>query len=648
MIAKVFDELKLTGRLPSPPGVGMAILRLSQGEDYSILDVARTIQSDPALTGRVLKLTNSSRNASVYPITTVDEAVSRLGIRTLRAVALGFSLVSAYREGTCQAFDFCRFWSESLARAIAAQTVSEELDLAVPAEAYSCGLLGQIGRLAFACVHPDVYSKIVTNTQGASATELAAAEIQSFEIDHSEIGEAMLGDWGLPLDHCRAVGLFERHDADLGRESKTTTMLARVLRIADPIAVTCIASSEVRAGEIERLSLSRQESGLDEDEFNALCDRVVAQWSSWGSILDLPTYSVPPFASLRRQSSGESRNATAEVSAVEPAPAVAAERLLRILAVDDDDVSLRLLAHHLEGAGHEVILARNGKEALGIALEVAPDVIVSDWKMPEMNGLELVRALRNCSKGQQIYLILLTGTGVDDDDSTVDAFAAGIDDFVTKPFSPPVLLARVHAGSRVVQMQRQIAIDKKRMQEQLGELAVLNRKLQQTSLTDTLTGLPNRRYAIDRLQSQWAESRRYGESCAAIMIDVDHFKSVNDGYGHDVGDEVLKETARIFRTHVREDETVCRIGGEEFLVICRQADVAAAKICAERIRQAVADNKVEYMEFNRAVTVSLGVAVIDATMDSFEDLLKAADEAVYAAKNAGRNQVHVAGAEIVI
>jgi two-component system cell cycle response regulator len=314
------------------------------------------------------------------------------------------------------------------------------------------------------------------------------------------------------------------------------------------------------------------------------------------------------------------------------------EERFNVLAVDDDPVSLRLLVKQLRINGYQIEMARGGKEGLRAALRSAPDVLVVDHEMPDMDGLEVVRSLRRTEVGSTMYILLLTGN--QSEDLLVQAFDAGVDDFVTKPFIPRVMNARIKGGIRVARLQRKTEADRQTIVRQIAELGRLTRKLRAASLTDALTELPNRRYALKRLETDWATAQRSSRPVCVIMLDIDHFKSVNDTYGHDMGDLVLKETARALKQALREEDEVCRLGGEEFLVICRNTGTEDACRVAGRLREAVESNRIPHSVFERGhVTVSLGVAGSELGLTSIEDLLKAADEAVYAAKRGGRNQV---------
>jgi two-component system, cell cycle response regulator len=322
--------------------------------------------------------------------------------------------------------------------------------------------------------------------------------------------------------------------------------------------------------------------------------------------------------------------------AVEDGRALGTERI-KILAVDDDPVALRLLVATLRKQGFDVTFAKNGSEAMRIAMREGPDIIVADHEMPEMSGLELTRALRRSKRGSSMYIVLLTGAEAED--LLVTAFQSGVDDFVQKPFDARFLVARLRAGMRIVGLQRRVEEDRRTILRQLAEKNNFNRRLKMLSLTDLLTEVPNRRHAMERVESEWKSAARSGTQFAVVMVDVDHFKAVNDNYGHDVGDRVLKSTAQAISSTLRGEDQVARFGGEEFLIIVRGAVLEEVRILAERVRLVVEGNIVEAEGYRGRVTVSLGVASFDQGFTGVSEMMKAADEAVYQAKNLGRNQV---------
>ncbi len=640
MIRPTFEELKATGQLPSPSGVGMRILTLTQDDSHSAEEISRTIMADPALTGRLLKLANSAQAGSSVPVTTVSEATVRLGLSAVKSVALGLSIVSAHRGGACTAFDYERYWSMSLARAVAAQNFSQALRIAVPAEAYVAALLSEIGRLALASVYPQEYGELLSKIAGKPASELSGAERKHFEIDHVEVGAYLLEEWGLPPAFPRAIHLYEQKPEKIAEyPDRAASSLARVVRWAQQLASICLeAGSAVDAdatGMAVALENMRSDLGLGSDSFQKLCATISNEWVEWGKLLEVPTGRLATPLQIQARASAQSATpASADtILTVMPQSQKAA---LRILAVDDDSMSLTLLARTLQKAGHEVQTAANGSEALQIALETSPQVVIADWMMPEMDGLELCRALRRIEVGRNMFFLLLTGRG--EEDRIVEAFDAGVDDYVHKPFNPRVLMARIKGGQRVIELQERVESDRKMILKQVAELGLMTRKLRNAALTDVLTELPNRRYAMKRLETDWEASTRSGSPLSLIMIDIDHFKHVNDTFGHDVGDVVLKETAAMLRRTTRQGEEASRLGGEEFLVICLNTSEAQAAICAERLRAAIERNVIKTVTYTGSVTISLGVAQRTPEMTNFDMLLKAADDAVYAAKTSGRNR----------
>jgi diguanylate cyclase (GGDEF)-like protein len=170
-----------------------------------------------------------------------------------------------------------------------------------------------------------------------------------------------------------------------------------------------------------------------------------------------------------------------------------------------------------------------------------------------------------------------------------------------------------------------------------AELAVTNRKLHQVALTDFLTGFPNRRYAMARLQQDWASSIRSNRPLSCMVIDVDQFKQVNDNYGHDVGDTMLKQSAHTIKSALRTEDVICRMGGDEFLVICPDTDLDSALVCAERVRQAMSKLAIQVGSISLGSSVSIGVAQRVSSMADVSALIKRADEGVYLAKAGGRN-----------
>jgi len=296
----------------------------------------------------------------------------------------------------------------------------------------------------------------------------------------------------------------------------------------------------------------------------------------------------------------------------------------KILVVDDSAISRRLVKHSLSGERYEVLFAKDGREALDLFVEHRPAVVITDWSMPDIGGLELCRRIRQDFQQCPSHLILLTSNT--DKEQVVEGLAAGADDYLTKPFHSGELVARVEVGRRIVDLHR--------------EIQTKNHLLEAMALTDALTGLPNRR-AVDVWASrQLSAASRHGFHFWAVMADLDFFKRINDTYGHDSGDTVLKTFAEILRAHTRQSDLCARLGGEEFLVMMTHSDKEGAETAVERIRKHFENTTFTFRNSTTTATASFGVAGFRASTHSdWNALVACADTALYAAKLKGRNRV---------
>jgi diguanylate cyclase (GGDEF)-like protein len=636
--------------MPSPSGVGLAILRLTQNPDHSIEELSRCIQADPALTGRLLRAANSNPRSATDPAQTVAQAAMRLGIRAVRNVALGFTLVSTHRGGLCAGFDYDRYCSTSLARAVAARAVAARARSFDPAEAFTCGLLSEIGMLALASVHAEAYGRVLAETADKSLAELLEAERLAFQVHHVEISAGLMSEWGLSRAITGAVSLWASQSTTEVEESSQQCLawtLDVAARIAEILMTDRSHDSVEHTAAWSALCESAERLSIDGAALAEVCARVAREWQEWGEQFRIPTRPITGFegvlpASVANESAHAMHDeATPPTASVEPVRDEAGHKSgdpIHVLIVDDDVRLLRLVSFHLERAGYQVSTAEDGKAGLQLAMEKRPDIIVTDWVMPELSGLEMCKSLRRMQSGHRAYVLLLTARE-EEEDRIVDAFAAGIDDYITKPFNARILLARVQAGERLIELQRQVEADKRVRMKQVSDMSLLTRRLRAAGLTDILTELPNRRSAMQRLDQEWDASTNTTRPLSVVMIDIDHFKQINDEYGHAIGDKVLQATAAVLRKKTRRGDIVCRWGGEEFVVINVNSDLAGARKCAERLRASVEANEIFCEGFRGRVTISLGLAERSASIFDVEALIKSADNAVYEAKRAGRNTI---------
>ena len=303
----------------------------------------------------------------------------------------------------------------------------------------------------------------------------------------------------------------------------------------------------------------------------------------------------------------------------------------RILVVDDHEDNIELLRARLEARGYEVEGASDGQAALDAVDRMCPDLILLDVMMPRMDGMEVVKRLKANEKLPFIPVIMQTA--LDSTENKVEGLDAGADDYITKPINFAELEARVNSLLRIKKLQTDLAAREK-------ELAEMNLMLREISLTDGLTKVDNRRSLEERLNEMWQHSLRLHEPIALIICDIDKFKSVNDEYGHQAGDSVLKEFAQLLKSEAREIDRVGRYGGEEFLLILSGTVLDAAVTFAERLREKVEGHTFSFTGGTLRRTMSCGVAASPhPRVKDQEALLRAADDALYVAKETGRNRV---------
>jgi two-component system, cell cycle response regulator len=299
-----------------------------------------------------------------------------------------------------------------------------------------------------------------------------------------------------------------------------------------------------------------------------------------------------------------------------------------VLLVEDSAAIRALVRRMLVAGGHTVVEAAGGAAALAVCRERQPDVVLLDVEMPEMSGWDVLAAMKADPDLRDVPVVFLTGRS--DTTDMVDGLRLGAHDYLRKPCEPTELLARVQAAARV-----------KRLQDELRQR---NEDLDRISRTDALTGLRNRRHVEEYLVKLTSLARRNAEPIAVLVIDIDHFKSVNDSHGHDAGDVVLREVAGRMLGSVRLEDMVGRWGGEEFLVVLPNTAAEGAAELAERLRQVVAETPCRLADGD-AVQVTISVGCAASLMDDAGRLVRSADAAMYEAKESGRNRVVMAASD---
>ena len=631
-----FAELKATGKLPSPKGVALSIIRLLQRDDYRIADLVQLVQSDPAIAGRILYFANAAAFGRSRPIIALQRAIVALGSFRVRDLVIGLSVMHSHRTGQCTEFDYECFWGHSLATGIACQELAHFAQIASE-EIFTIGLLSRIGELALATLFPDDYAGILIKAR-ERGTPIEELEQKRFQFDHHELAASLLCEWGLPEVLIQAAFHYENPDAagfDAGSRVQTLT---HSLSFASALAQICMVEEESRWSLLPGLLSRAAHLGISGETLNELVDRVVAGWREWGAKLQVRTRDIPPFAEILAATPPVRRMGTVPAGEDRRTRTSCLNVQLHGIPLDE----LKPLMRVIEAMGHQPVLIDDGPKALAGMLKRPAQILIVDLSAPGLDPADFCRRLRRSTAGEDCYALFLASP--EQEGRALEIIDAGADDVLIKPLNEQALRVHLTTAARMRVLREQIHRERQGVMRSTDEFATAQKKLLQDALTDTLTQLPNRRNGMDFLVSELLFAQSSGAPLACLMMDIDHFKSINDTFGHTAGDAVLRQLAAILRSAARTEDMVFRYGGEEFAAILSNAPLKIALQIAERIRMQVEDADFIWEGRRIPVTLSIGVALAGTRTQDGQALIQAADAALYQAKRAGRNRVVAEGA----
>lgn len=307
------------------------------------------------------------------------------------------------------------------------------------------------------------------------------------------------------------------------------------------------------------------------------------------------------------------------------------DKTFPVLVVDDDVVSRTLTEKYLAKAGFEVVTASNGSQALELFDQTFFPILITDWMMPQIDGPQLCRLIREKKTDGYVFIILITAK--DSKNDIISGLESGADDYLTKPIHPAELVARINTGIRILKLEK--------------SLMKANEEIRMLSTVDPLTRSYNRSYLNERFPQEISRAQRYAHPLSVILADIDHFKQVNDSYGHQAGDEVLRDFTKCLKNQIRKRiDWIVRYGGEEFLIILPETACQGAIQLAERLRASVAERRFQVCGTSLNITASFGGACIIPNEErtykiSMAELINQVDAQLYRCKNSGRNRVSV-------
>ncbi|MBN8775194.1 sensor domain-containing diguanylate cyclase [Thiomonas arsenitoxydans] len=601
--------------LPSPSAVALELMRALERRDLGMRDIANIARKDPALVARMIQLANSAIFAGMRPAVAIEEAVLRIGTGGLARLAIALSLMQASKATNIEGFDLRQFWMTSIQRGLVFQYLSQRVGKMPSAEAFSLGLLADVGQLAMA-VSLGAQAVYIGAEGSVQVLQDPQVQLQRYGYDQGDASAVLLAHWGFPQTLAQAVrirpqtpGAAGSREAQLGE----CVALSRSLQLRP-------GSVAADAGQMRSLAEHLQ---LSESDLQGVLASAAQDMAGMAAVFEMKLEQAEVDAQFDRL-----RRALAT-------PPLLDEPIADEVLIVSKDAALRLgLRQALESAGHALAEAATPAEAFEIVQIQGPRVVVLDWADGD-SVAALCRSLRT-ERGPRIYLLALSRDM--EQHAVLNALDAGANDVLFAPVLPQMLIAKVQTGARATRVLAAAEAERSHGLRTLRTLEQRNAELLQAAGTDELTGVGNRRALDAFLPPLFAQAAAEGQPLACLMFDLDEFKRINDRLGHDVGDQALRAVGRVLRQQSRGMDFVARVGGEEFLMLCPQTTEEAAMRVAERIRAAIAVPQADLPP----LSVSVGVALGAAGFADAASLIRAADQALLQAKRLGRNRVCLA------
>ena len=597
--------------LPSPSAVALELMRQVGRRETGVFEVCRCARKDPMLVAKTVQVANSALYAGLRQTAAVEDAVMRIGVAALARLAVGLTLVHTASDWLPD-FDLNRHWRCALARGLVMQRLARRLRSIPGSEAFTLGLLSDIGQLAMAAA----FGAEVANPPAAGGASLLQYQRERWGFDQNEASAALLEDWEFPVALWLAVlpiGQEVAHAAGRGGE------LALMVDVARCVAGN-LCSLHAKA-DLPGLYMGAARLGMDQEAVVVMLDQMRTDFPDMARILDV---SIPA-----DQAEAEFERLRAALAVAPPLDDRLPDSALVVGPLAQPGSGL---CRVLEQDGMRVLAAPGPEQGAELLRLHQPQVLILESEQLTGDELAWCRQVRQ-EFGARLYMLLLTAAP--EGEETLRAIDAGANDVLAYPSEPRLLLAKVRLGGHTVRLLAALEHERHNAFGMQRELARINANLRAAAYTDELTGLPNRRALHEFLARAWADAARAGLALSCVMLDLDHFKAINDSHGHDVGDRVLCAVTRTLHAQTRSTDMLARWGGEELVLVCTNTDARAAAALAERMRRAVEDMQGDFPP----VTLSAGVAQAEFSGTRIEDVLHAADQALLLAKRGGRNRV---------
>lgn len=611
-------------RLPIREGLGFSIMETWDDHTASLPELSRLVGTDPALSGRVLKLANSTARHQP-PTACIPTAVARLGTQTVSRLAVAISLTSPLPAEPCPAFNRQQYWARCPLMAILAQGLGRLTGVAPPNDLFTCGLLARVGILGLASVYPEAYSRVLES----DTDDRSALERETFGIDHNTLSETLMLNLRIPHSLAKPARYYEAPDQSTYQAHSRQQDLVALLHLAHHLSGETVNGRETLRRSAAVIDTFRRRMGIAEGGIEAVYQDAVMQWREGvthlmqadprGRTPSAHNSDVPVANCDKGRSMPES---TPRLSAA----LVAEEAISRPLSATLNRISVN---HRHCSKPSEAIQGVMSGEVNALFIS--------------MIDRHLIDLIRGTAAGDAIHVVtVMPSTRPPDPDFESQAYRAGANDVISTGICPEQLEARLYPARRRLACHVRTRQDLHDLQKVTRMLSLSHYQNERLALTDPLTDLPNRRAGQAHLERVWQSSLRNATPCAALAMDIDRFKTINDHKGHAIGDQVLRELAAVLKGAIRGEEIIARMGGEEFLMISDNLSLGKAVMAGERLRRHIEAAGFITDNGGLSITVSIGIAVRETTMRHSAEMAAAADRALYAAKRAGRNQIAVA------
>lgn len=446
-----FNELKVSGKLPSPKGVALKVMQLCQDESLSLRELAQTIQGDPALSGRIIRIANYANPNHNRPIAAVTtDTLILIGVHAIRQVVLGLSLVNEYRKGQCSLFDYERFWSHAVAMGSAAQIIASTTQAAPTAEMFNCGLMAGIGQLALVTARPEAYCDLLSSLQNDPTETLYDAQRHHFGLTQRDMTTYLLQDWGIPKLFVDAIHHHEDPAASGYAENSRPQRIACTLQLAALMAPVCMEASTDAStlGKIHQVGALLQ---LAPDQIEAMIEQAKVEWKAWCRMLDIRATHIEEKAAVLRQEPPAVATPPMSMPTPREEPSPSPQDMpLRIMIASNNELQSNMLKKVIAAGGHEVVVIDKGTNVVEQVPLWRPHVLITDWLLPGIDGLSLCRTLRNDPAGERLYCMIVTP--FEDERQKIDAYEAGADELLRTPLNPRLVMARLLIAQRYAKL----------------------------------------------------------------------------------------------------------------------------------------------------------------------------------------------------